>query len=30
MHYENGILEIVVPRGAKRSSQRLKVDVGKK
>ena len=29
-NYENGILEIVVPRGAKRSSQRVKVDVGKK
>jgi HSP20 family protein len=26
--YDNGILEIVVPRGAKRSSQRVKVDVG--
>ena len=28
--YENGILEVVVPRGAKHSSQRVKVDVGRK
>ena len=28
--YDNGVLEVVVPRGAKRASQRVKVDVGKK
>jgi HSP20 family protein len=28
--YDNGILEVVVPRGAKRASQRVKVDIGKK
>ena len=27
-NYENGVLEIVVPRGAQRESQRVKVDVG--
>jgi HSP20 family molecular chaperone IbpA len=28
--YDNGILEVIVPRGAKRASQRVKVDIGKK
>jgi HSP20 family protein len=28
--YDNGILEVVVPRGGKRASQRVKVDVAKK
>jgi hypothetical protein len=28
--YDNGIVEVVVPRGAKRASQRVKVDIGKK